>query len=80
MFVAVMSVGMTVMGMAVAVNSGFRGRAKCRSGRCSGWAIVLVIATGMVVRVRIHSRYRPFYARCACLANGGCLLSGYLDT
>jgi len=71
-----MAVGMTVMGMAVRVNGGFRGRSKSFSGR----AIVLVIATGMVVRVRVHSRYRPFYAGCARLANGGYLLSGYLDT
>ena len=76
MFVAVVPVGMTVMGMAVRVNGGFLGRSQSFSWR----AIVLVIATGMVVRVRMHSRYRPFYAGCVRLANGGYLLSGYLDT
>ena len=76
MFVAVVPVGMTVMGMAVRVNGGFRSRSEC----CSGRAIVLVVATGMVVRVRMHSRYRPFYAGYARLANGGYLLSGYLGT
>ena len=78
MFVAVVPVGMTVMRMAVAVrvNGGFRGRSEC----CAGRTIMLVVATGMVVRVRVHSRYRPFYPGYACLANGGYLLSGYLDT
>jgi len=74
MFVAVMAV--MRMAVTVRVNGGFRARSERRSGR----AIVLVIAAGMVVRVRMHTHFTPFYAPCACLANRRCLLSGYLDT
>ena len=76
MLVAVMAVTVTV-GMAVSVDmtAGF-----CRT-RSRAWrAVVAVVAVRVVMRVGVHSRYRPFYARCGRLANGGCLLSGYLDT
>jgi hypothetical protein len=53
------TVAMT-MRMAVALSGG---RRYVRDG--SRWAIVRVVAVIMVVRVRMHSRYNPFYARWA---------------
>src|ERR1700742_992839 len=61
MLVAVVAVTMTV-GVTVTMNP--RGGA----GGCSGWAIVRVIPVRVIVGMRMHSRYGPFYARCARMA------------
>jgi hypothetical protein len=68
-----MTMGMPNMRMSVIVGmGGIRGRSR--------GAIMRVIPVGVVVGMRVHSRYRPFYARFARLAKRGSLLSGYLDT
>jgi hypothetical protein len=60
MLVAVMAVAVTMgtnWGVTMAVSAGF--------GGCARRAIVRVIPVGMVVGMRVHSRYSSFYA---CLA------------
>ena len=66
MFVAVMAVAVT-MRVAVAMNVRDGGRDGSRR------AIVLVIPGRVIVGMRVHSRYIPFYARRARLAKCGAL-------
>ena len=63
MLVAMVSVAvaMTMMRMAVAMS--MTGGLGCVWGGCRP-AIELVIPVSVVVRVRGHSRYNLFYARC----------------
>ncbi len=76
MIVAVVAVTVGMADMRMSVIVGMGGGTGSRSWR----TIVRVIPVGVVVGMRVHSRYRPFYARFVRLAKRDYLLSGYLDT
>jgi len=67
-----MTVVRVAMTMAMTMRGGF--------GRHARRAVMLVIPVFVIVRMRMHGRYRSFYARSASFAKRGGLLSGYLDT